>query len=57
MFGLFKKKSEVEKLRDTYASLLKEAYDLSKVNRLQSDNKTAEAEQVLKRIEELEKNI
>lgn len=53
MFGLFKKKSEKEKLNDKYAKLLKEAFDLSKFNRRESDNKYAEAEKTLRQIENL----
>lgn len=48
MFGLFKRKSKKEKLQKKYASLLKEAFELSKVNRSQSDKKYAEADEVLK---------
>lgn len=54
MFGLFKKKSEVDKLNDKYKVLLKEAHDLSTSNRKLSDAKTAEADEMLKRIEQLE---
>jgi len=54
MFKLFKKKSEVEKLNDTYKKLLKEAHTLSTTNRMQSDEKYAEAQEVLKKIEALE---
>lgn len=53
MFGLFKKKSEVEKLEDKYEKLLAEAHQLSTVNRTQSDAKTAEADAVLQEIERL----
>lgn len=53
MFGLFKKKSEAEKLQEEYAKLMKEAFDLSKSNRTKSDEKTAQAEEVLKKIEAL----
>ena len=53
MFGLFKKKSDVDKLQEEYAKLMKDAFDLSKTNRTKSDEKTAEAEEVLKKIEEL----
>lgn len=53
MFGLFKKKSEADKLQEQYQKLMKEAFDLSKVNRTKSDEKTAEAEEVLKKIESL----
>ena len=55
MFGLFKKKSEVDKLDAKYESLLKEAHSLSTTNRTLSDSKIAEAQAVLKQIEELEK--
>jgi hypothetical protein len=51
MFGLFKKKSETEKLEIKYQKLLKEAYTLSTTNRTLSDSKTAEANEVLKEIE------
>ncbi|MDB4088614.1 Lacal_2735 family protein [Flavobacteriales bacterium] len=51
MFGIFKKKTEAEKLQEEYAKLMKEAFDLSKTNRTKSDEKTAEAEEVLKKIE------
>jgi hypothetical protein len=53
MFGLFKKKSKKEKLEKKYASLLREAFELSKINRSQSDQKYTEADQVLKEIEKL----
>lgn len=55
MFGLFKKKSELDKLRDQYAKLQKEAFDLSKTNRQMADKKTAEAEEVAKKIDALKK--
>ena len=55
MFGIFKKKTEVEKLQSKYKALLKEAYDLSKINRSKSDQKTFEAEEVYKQIEILNK--
>lgn len=53
MFGLFKKKSEADKLQDEYAKLMKEAFVLSKSDRKKSDAKTAEAEEILKKIESL----
>ncbi|WP_396637979.1 Lacal_2735 family protein [Maribacter sp. R77961] len=55
MFGLFKKKSEKEKLEEKYKQLMKEAFDLSKSNRSASDGKYAEADKVQKEIEALEK--
>lgn len=56
MFGFFKKKSEVEKLEERYKALLKESFQLSKVNRSAADAKQAEAEEVLQRIEALKKD-
>ncbi|MDC1048170.1 Lacal_2735 family protein [Flavobacteriaceae bacterium] len=57
MFGIFKKKTEIEKLEIKYKALLKEAYDLSKTNRSKSDQKTFEAEEISKQIEKLIKKI
>lgn len=53
MFGLFKKKSEKEKLQEQYKKLLKEAHSLSTSNRKMSDQKAFEAEEVMKQIEKL----
>ncbi|NJB37421.1 MULTISPECIES: Lacal_2735 family protein [Flavobacteriaceae] len=53
MFGLFKKKTEKERLQDQYAKLMKEAHTLSTTNRKLSDEKVYEAEQVLKQMEKL----
>jgi len=53
LFGLFKKKSPLEKLEEKYAKLQQEAFDLSKTNRTLSDQKYAEAQEVLKEIEAL----
>jgi hypothetical protein len=53
MFGLFKKKTELEKLQIKYKTLLKEAFELSKTNRSKSDQKTYEADEIAKRIEVL----
>lgn len=55
MFGLFKKKSKLEKLREQYARLQKEAFELSTTNRQQADKKTAEAEKIALEIEKLKK--
>jgi len=54
MFGLFKKKSQKEKLEETYEKLIKEYYKLSTVNRTASDAKAAEADAILKEIENLD---
>lgn len=54
MFGLFKKKSEKEKLEAQYDALIKKSYELSHSNRAESDKVQAQAEEVLKQIEALE---
>ena len=51
MLGLFKKKSEKEKLQEKYARLMKEAHALSTTNRKMSDEKIYEAEGVMKQLE------
>ena len=53
MFGLFKKKSEKDKLYEQYKKLMKEAHSLSTTNRKLSDQKTYEAEEIMKKIEVL----
>ena len=53
MFGLFKKKTEKEKLYESYQKLLKEAHSLSTTNRKLSDQKAFEAEEVMKQLEVL----
>ncbi len=53
MFGLFKKKSDKEKLQYQYEKLLREAYLLSSSNRRMSDQKSFEANQLLKQISNL----
>ncbi len=54
MFGLFSKKSELDKLRERHAALLKQSFDLSKSDRAAADEKTAEAAEVEQRILELQ---
>ncbi|NNK83487.1 MAG: Lacal_2735 family protein [Flavobacteriaceae bacterium] len=56
MFGLFKKKSEIEKLELKYTTLLAEWHKLSTINRSQSDLKFAEAQVILDKIEYLKNN-
>lgn len=53
MFGLFKKKTQKEKLQEQYAKLLKEAHTLSTSNRQLSDQKVFEANEVLKQMDAL----
>ena len=54
MFNLFKKKTKLEKLEIQYKKLLEEAYKLSTTDRKLSDQKTAEANAILKEMEGLE---
>lgn len=53
MFGLFKKKSEIEVLQEKYEKLRKESHKLSTSNRAESDKKYAEAEGIMDKIEAL----
>ena len=53
MFGLFKKKTELEVLQKKYEKLMSQWHELSSINRAESDKKYAEAENVLKEIEAL----
>jgi hypothetical protein len=53
VFGLFRKKSPTEQLQKKYEKLLKESFELSKINRRESDKKQAEAHAVLEEIEAL----
>lgn len=52
MFGSGNNK---EKLQEKYNKLMQESFDLSTINRKKSDLKRAEAEEVGKEIDELEK--
>ncbi|MFY0605042.1 MAG: Lacal_2735 family protein [Flavobacteriaceae bacterium] len=54
MFGLFKSKTQKEKLQIQYKKLMKEGYDLQSVNRRASDAKYKEAQDILDQIETLE---
>lgn len=51
MFGIFKKKTEEEKLQEKYKKLMEEAYKLQSINRSDSDTKYKEADDILKKIE------
>lgn len=53
MFGLFKKKTEKEKLQEKYEKLMRQSFDLSTKDRRASDAKIAEADLVLKEIDRL----
>ena len=52
MLNLFKKKSPTDKLYQAYNKAMKEAHALSTTNRAASDAKYAEAESIMKKIEE-----
>lgn len=52
--GWFSRKSEKEKLQVKYKKLIDEAYKLSHSDRRASDLKTAEADELLKKIEALD---
>lgn len=53
MFGLFKKKTEEDKLNEKYEKLMAEAHQLASVNRKMSDSKIAEANKVLDQLNKL----
>ncbi len=56
MFGLFKKKTEKEKLLILYNKKKKEAFELSKIDRRKSDEKEKEASDILQQIDRIEKS-
>ena len=53
MFGSANKK---EKLEKTYKKLLDESYRLSHTNRMKSDEKAAEADEIRKQLDAMEAN-
>lgn len=53
MFGLFKKKTELEKLQESYSKILADAHKLSHSNRTASDKLLAEAELIGEKIDQL----
>jgi len=55
MFGLFKKKTEIEKLQEKYEKLMKQAHTLSTSDRKASDAKHVEANEIMNQIEKLQK--
>lgn len=54
MFGIFKNKTEEEKLQEKYKKLMEEAYKLQSINRSDSDTKYKEADDILKKIEAIQ---
>jgi archaellum component FlaC len=53
MFGLFKKKSELEKLQAQYKQLMKDYHRLSTTDRTASDKAFAQADEVAKKMDAL----
>lgn len=53
MFGIFKKKTAVEKLEEKYKKVMEEGFKLQSINRSNSDQKYLEADNILKEIENL----
>ena len=53
MFGIFKKKSEKEKLIENYKNLKSRAFKMSRINRKESDRLEFEANQLLLKIENI----
>ena len=55
MFKLFRKKSEVEKLENSFKKLMREWHELSSINRKLSDEKYAMAQALIPKIDQLKK--
>lgn len=55
MFSFFKKQSPEDKLRKQYQALIKESHELSTRDRKASDLKRMEAEEVMNKLEALQK--
>ncbi|MCH7411810.1 Lacal_2735 family protein [Belliella sp. DSM 111904] len=53
MFGLFKKKTALEKLQAEYKDMLDKVHKLSHSNRIEADKLMAEAEEIAKKIDDL----
>ena len=51
IFNLFKKKSATDKLQEKYEKLMADSHHLSKTNRIESDKKYAEAQDILRQID------
>lgn len=54
MFGLFRKKTDKEKLMILYKKKKEQAYQLSKINRKESDKLEKEANDLIEKIDNLE---
>ncbi len=53
LFSFLKKKTKKQVLQEEYEKLLKESFELSKIDRSKSDKKRAEAESVADEIDKL----
>ena len=53
MFGLFKKKSEKDKLEELYRKKKEQAFRLSRTNRKEGDRLEKEANDILSKIDKL----
>jgi hypothetical protein len=53
MFGLFKKKSEKDKLEELYRKKKEQAFRLSRTNRKEGDRMEKEASEILNKIDKL----
>jgi hypothetical protein len=53
MFGLFKKKSEKDKLEELYRKKKEQAFRLSRTNRKEGDRMEKEANEILNKIDKL----
>ncbi|MFY0644221.1 MAG: Lacal_2735 family protein [Bacteroidia bacterium] len=54
MFKIFKRKSVLESLERQHAKLLREAFNLSKINRTAADQKYMEADALMGRMQNLQ---
>lgn len=54
---MFGSKNNKDKLQAKYSQLMQESYELSTVNRKKSDQKLAEAEEIGRQIDQLEKQV
>lgn len=55
MFGLFKKKTEEEKLQEKYKTLMADYHRLSTTDRTASDKAYAQADEIAKQLDALSK--
>jgi len=53
LFSFLKRKTHKQKLSEKYEKLLKESFDLSKIDRIKSDEKMVEAQDVANEIDKL----